>query len=319
MSQEEGGTRVGADLSVSDPVMEAISDTRLRARKHRTEKLSDAISTASTLLTDLSTRQQQLVAIAGEKGVSSWLTAMPSWAGGTVLKKSDFRDALCIRYGFQLDGIPESCVCGGQMDAHHALTCPTGGYPSARHDEVRDLLAGVMKELLPDVETEPRLQPLQGENLKTSCNQSQEARLDIRARGFWSRQQDAFFDVRVTDPRPSLLCRSEILSQLRSHEQSKKAMYGERVNNVERAAFTPLVFSTNGMAGPETTIFLKSLAALVIERNSDLHYSVVLGELRCRVTFCLLRWAVTCFRGCRASYTRRKASGSFAAYCRRLA
>ena len=45
---------------------------------------------------------------------------------------------------------------------------------------------------------EPRQQPLDGENLSLrTVNHEDEARLDIRATGFWSRGQEAFFDVRV--------------------------------------------------------------------------------------------------------------------------
>ena len=57
-----------------------------------------------------------------------------------------------------------------------------------------------------------------------------------------------FFDVRVTHPRSSSLSRPEIFGHLRSQEHQKKRAYCQRVNNVERAAFTPLVFSTFGMA-----------------------------------------------------------------------
>ena len=127
-----------------------------------------------------------LTTIAAEKGVSTWLTCDPSWLNGSVLNKSDFRDALCIRYGYPLDGLPLHCVCGGSMTTSHALTCPSGGYSSARHNEVRYIICNVLREVLTDVETEPRLLPLDGEaefTLRTA-NTSPEARLDTRARGF---------------------------------------------------------------------------------------------------------------------------------------
>ena len=112
------------------------------------------------------------------------------------------------------------------------------------------MLAGIMSEVVRDVETEPRLLPLDGESLTgATANRATEARLDIRARGFWTRQQDAFFDVRVTHPKASSLSRSEALGQLRVHERQKKRHYAERINIVERGSFTPLVFSTAGMAG----------------------------------------------------------------------
>ena len=65
----------------------------------------------------------------------------------------------------------------------HAFTCPCGGYPTARHDTLRDFLANVLTEVLPDVETEPVLLPHEGEDLPgRTANRSREARLDIRAR-----------------------------------------------------------------------------------------------------------------------------------------
>ena len=47
----------------------------------------------------------------------------------------------------------------------------------------------------------PKLLPVTGQafDYKTA-NTSNEARVDIRARGFWERGQQAFFDLRVFDP-----------------------------------------------------------------------------------------------------------------------
>ena len=62
------------------------------------------------------------------------------------------------------------------------------------HNEVRDLVANVMKDVLQDVEVEPKLLPYQGEDLEgKTANRANEARLDIHAKGFWTRQQEAFF------------------------------------------------------------------------------------------------------------------------------
>ena len=35
----------------------------------------------------------------------------------------------------------------------------------------------------------------------------------------------------------------------------KKREYCDRVNHIERGGFTPLVFSTSGMCGPEANLF----------------------------------------------------------------
>ena len=39
---------------------------------------------------------------------------------------------------------------------------------------------------------EPRLQPLNGECLPSAANKEDEAGLDVRAKGFWNNQPDAF-------------------------------------------------------------------------------------------------------------------------------
>ena len=64
---------------------------------------------------------------------------------------------------------------------------------------MRDLFASLLKDVCHDVEIEPHLHPLT-EVLISSANSSDEARLDVSARGFWQRGQRAFFDVRVFNP-----------------------------------------------------------------------------------------------------------------------
>ena len=304
----------------ADAVAVARQAVRRGAVEYRREKVVSIKERAAELRPSLPSTQQLLLDIAGEKGVSSWVTATPSCnLPASILTKSDFRDALDIRYGLALKGLPTECVCGQSLTIDHAFTCPCGGYPIAQHNEIRDVLAEAMSEVVPDVTKEPVLLPFDGEALPgRSAVKAQEARLDIRARGFWSRQQDAFFDVRVTHPKASLLSRSEVVSQLRQHEQMKKRQYGARVNRIDRGAFTPLVFSTSGMCGPEASIFLKSLAGLICEKHTDLQYSQVMRQLRCRLSFSLLRWAVTCFRGCRSSYGRR-AGLTIVQACRKFA
>ena len=92
----------------------------------------------------------------------------------------------------------------------------------ARHDDVRDLLACVLRDAVREVEVEPQLLPLDNEDLPgKTVNRSAAARLDIRARGFWSHQQDAFFDVRVTHPKADVLTEQEVERQLGNNEREK--------------------------------------------------------------------------------------------------
>ncbi len=303
----------------TNPVLQAISESRGRARNERYSRETALSERTKSLVDQVSERQQFLIEIAKEKGVSSWLTADPSPQLGTILNKSDFRDAVSLRYGFSLDGLPTTCICGAEMSTDHALTCPSGGYPTARHNQVRDVVADAMRTAFQDVEVEPQLLPYENEDLsRRTANRSAEARVDIRARGFWTRQQEAFFDVRVTHPKATCLSRSQVLSQLEQHEREKKRQYSERINNIDRGVFTPLVFSTAGLAGRECSRGLKMLVNAIVDKNIDLSYSAVMGHLRCKLSFCLLKWNITCLRGCRASYRRNKGHG-FLSECRLMA
>ena len=59
-------------------------------------------------------------------------------------------------------------------------------YPTLRHNEIRNFTGKYLAEVCHDVYIEPVLQPLDGErcNVATS-NMEDNARADIRARGFW--------------------------------------------------------------------------------------------------------------------------------------
>ena len=68
---------------------------------------------------------------------------------------------------------------------------------------------------------EPRLQPLNGEGFHhKSANTDENSCLDIRARGFWNRGQDAYFDVRTFHPNaPSY---TDLPAIYHRHESEKK-------------------------------------------------------------------------------------------------
>ena len=187
-----------------------------------------------------------------------------------------------------------------EFNIDHALSCSHGGYLGLRHNEVRDLLGELLDETCSNVCLEPVLKPIDGEQLRRSTNTADDARLDIKAGGFWSanRHECAYFDDRVFYPHAHSY-RHRTLEQLyRSHEQDKRRDYEDRVRNVERGTFTPLVFSATGGADPAATTFLKRLADKVAEkRNSS--YAQTVGWLRCRLSFALLRASLLCLRGSR--------------------
>ena len=76
-----------------------------------------------------------------------------------------------------------------------------GGFVTIRHNDLRDLITKILSEVCNDTEIVPKLVPLSGDDLSNgTANRSNEARLDDRARGFWEKGQQAFFDLRVLDP-----------------------------------------------------------------------------------------------------------------------
>ena len=118
------------------------------------------------------------------KGASSWLTMLPLKSENFLLNKREFFDALSLRYRLTPKYLPSLSPCGNRFDVDHAMSCMKRGFIYKRHDDVRDLLANLLKEVCHDVEVEPHLQTLTGELLNGGANSSDEARLDVSVRSF---------------------------------------------------------------------------------------------------------------------------------------
>ena len=120
---------------------------------------------AASLHQPLSADLQRIMALSSEKGASSWLSALPVNEHSFALHKSAFRDALCLCYGWLPSGLPTQCVCGKGFSVDHAMNCPTGGYPTLIHNELRDFTADALSEVCSGVCVEPSLQNLSGKTL----------------------------------------------------------------------------------------------------------------------------------------------------------
>ncbi len=99
-----------------------------------------------------------------------------------------------------------------------------GGFPSIRHNEIRDLTADLLSEVCNNVCTEPELLPVTGENLAgASANIQPGARLDIAANGVWGGSfERTYFDVRVFNPHAASNRHTDSQTVYRKHEQIKK-------------------------------------------------------------------------------------------------
>ena len=103
--------------------------------------------------------------LASEKGASCWLNALPIKRYNFNLTKSEFRDGIALRYGWEPRHLPVNCPCGKTFSISHALHGAKGGYTHMRHDAIRDTFAKIMDDVCYYVEIEPHLQPLQGSPL----------------------------------------------------------------------------------------------------------------------------------------------------------
>ena len=105
--------------------------------------------------------------------------------------------------------------------------------------------------------------PLTAESFAPSTATRNELRLDVYARRFWQAGQIAFFDVRVFNPNARRYAKQEISKTYQFNEKEKKCLYNERIMQVERGTFTPLVMSATGGIGRESSKFYSRLSELI--------------------------------------------------------
>ena len=196
--------------------------TLKQEEKSRRRNVSSAEAVA--VKESLSSEMQRILSLASEKGASAWLTCLPIEEFGFSLHRRAFLDSLALRYGWSLSNTPLSCVCGNSFSISHALSCPRGGFPAIRHNEIRDLTAQLLTEICNDVLVEPHLQPVPvGTSLAgASANMSEGARLDVAMNGFWGGRFDrTFVDVRVFNPHADSNKTSSLSSIYLKHESEE--------------------------------------------------------------------------------------------------
>ena len=278
-------------------------DAQARAKQTiRKRRLEDSKTAAVNIHSALSESLKRAMDLAQEKGASTWLTSLPLVEFGFSLHKGAFRDALALRYGWLPSNTPTNCACGTHFSVEHSLSCPKGGFPSIRHNEVRDTVGSWLSEVCSDVCIEPALQPITGETLTGSSAITEDgARLDIAVNGFWGgRYERAYFDVRVFNPHAPSNLQQSLASTYRRHERIKIRAYEQRVREVEHGSFTPLVMSLSGGCSNAANVCYKRLASMLAEKW-DQSYSSTLAWMRCKLSFTLLRSAIQCIRGTRSA------------------
>ena len=163
-----------------------------------------------------------------------------------------------------------------------------------RHNALRDLNAEFQREVCRDVVVEPRLLPLENEEI--SGTTADRAAPDISSRGLWSPFERTFYDVRVFHPNAPSYMSTSLSKLYDTHEKEKIKKYNSRVITVERGTFTPLVYTTFGGWGPQAQRYHKRLAELISKRRNE-EYQYVINNIRLRFRFALLRSVLVAIRG----------------------
>ncbi len=269
-------------------------------RQIRARKLELHQNALSEILENAPPRGRRAVELAQLKGASHVFTARPIIRYGFAFKsKRDFRDLLSMRYDKPISHLPGVCACGKLYSLDHSQVCKLGGFIHMRHDDPKDLFASLCGEVFKDVEIEPPLQPLPGEKMvHKSANKEDEARSDVRVRGFWSKGRNAFFEFRVSYPYARCYLSTKPEKLIQQISKTRKREYGQRVREVEDGDFTPMIMFSTGGLGKEMGVAINHLAGLLAEkRNED--YATVVNVLRCSFAFCLARSSLVCLRGSR--------------------
>ena len=171
------------------------------------------------IMNNVDAPMKRCLTLNNEKGAGSWLTALPLKELGYCLNKQEFKDAISLRYGWRIPNTPHYCGCGSKNNVDHTLICAKGGYVAMRHNALRDLNAELQREVRRDVVTEPRLLPLDGEEIEGSS--ADRAAPDISSRGIWSTFERTFFDVRVLHPNAPSYQSASLTSLYSKHEKRR--------------------------------------------------------------------------------------------------
>ena len=193
-------------------------------------------------------------------------------------------------------------VCGKNLTVEHAFTCPTGGMPTLRHNNLRDLTnrphVWSMPKCVQSLNCSHCLRKyvLHGQSAKRQDG----ARVDVRRKGFWEWSQDAFIDVRVFNPFTSINCSQSHTATYQHHERENRRSYDQRICEVEHDSFIPLVFAATGGIGKAAHVTYQRLVSMLALKR-DQPYSQLMNTITGLISFSLLKSQIRYIRGSRST------------------
>ena len=117
------------------------------------------------------------------------------------------------------------------------------------------------------------------------------------------RQTGAILVRRKSVPRSSSL-----------QQEEKRSLYQDRVLETEKGSFEPLVFLTTGGSGPSCTKVIKRVSAKKSDKKGE-QYALVIGFIRTRLRFSLLRSVLIAVRGMSGEISKGSTYGIYSIQC----
>ena len=173
-------------IAQEQDLSDSVASVRTKKQEFRSQAKNFIKTEVTQFMSTLDPEQARVISLAPEKGASNCLTCRPLTRHGFALTKGEFRDGICLRYNWLAPRLPSHCSCGTSFTTSHALSCPTGGFPSIRHNEVGDITANLLNKVAHNVAVEPHLQPVTSEQFHyRTTNVGEQARLDVAVSGIW--------------------------------------------------------------------------------------------------------------------------------------
>jgi len=116
-------------------------------------------------------------------------------------------------------------------------------------------------------------------------------------RGQWNSCEKIFFDIRIIHP-TSQSYSGKSLAEIYQQHEKEKDKYNQRVIDIEKSSFNPLVFTTSGWMVPECNRVNKRLAEKIVKKRRE-PYASAITYIRSKLRFVLLRSTLAAIQGFR--------------------
>ena len=169
---------------------------------------------------------------------------LPSTVNGTELGAQEWCDALFLRYGLEPPDLPKYCDgCEARFSISHALDCKKVGLVTARHNELRDVVADLAGTAFTPshVRGDPfiysgravsRTKPTPAGSTKPkptsetpAAPEVTEQKGDLLIQDLWQQGTDSFHDMCVVNTDALIYLKKAPEKCLHEAEKGKKKMY----------------------------------------------------------------------------------------------